>query len=211
MAHTNSERNWCQELGWNKDKKNDINLKCDTVAQHGGWLMFAHTEIFSRAQGDASRYRASPLPHITTKGIPHHHKPPPPRGSGAQVGPLLTGKDVWAFAHLHHLLMGVKQGYAQKKSDVCGCKQLFWKLKIGILKAQSGLTYKGVISASIKIAGNSYKAHLWRCQGDTKPLPSWPCRPGFSAAHLHQQCRLMRRKHSGGPSHALAERLCSVV
>lgn len=81
---------------------------------------------------------------------------------------------------------------------------------------QLGLTYRGVVSVSIKIAGRSYIAHLWSCQGDSKPLPSWPCsaglcRPGFSAAHLHQQCRLMRRKHWGGLSHAPAERPRSVI
>lgn len=98
-----------QEPGLSEEEKHETNLQCDTVAQHAGWLMPAHTEFSSRARGDA-------LP-IPKRGTPHHHRPPPPSGPWAEVGPLLTA---WTSACLHHLPTGAGQGRAQKSTRYVG-------------------------------------------------------------------------------------------
>lgn len=146
-----------------------------------------------QAQGDALPIpRGNTLPQITPKGTPHHHKPTPPRGPWAQGGPLLTGRDVWAFVHLHHLPTGTEQGMLRKKTTFVSASSSFGNWRWVFSRQQAVRFNLHGCDASIN--------KNWRCQGDTKSPPSWPCsaglcRPGFSAAHLHQQCRLIRRKH----------------
>lgn len=134
--------------------------------------------------------------------MPHDHRLPPPRGPRAQVGPLLTGRGVWAFACLHYLPMRAEQGYAQKKSDVCVCKQLFWKLKMGILQTTRKVRFNLRGCGIDKIAGSRYIPHLWRRQRWHQTpailaLQCWSAQARFLAARLHQQCRFTRRKHQG--------------
>lgn len=118
-----------KRLNGTKIKKHD-NLKCDSGRAWRVTYACTHRDL-PLAQGNALPIaRGHPLPQITTKGIPHHHKPPSPREPWVQVG-LLTGRDVWAFAHLYHLPMGAEQGYAQKKATFVGASR---KLKMGILK-----------------------------------------------------------------------------
>lgn len=169
MAHTDSERNWCQEPGWNKDKKHYINLECDTVARHGGWLMPAHREIFPRHKEMLSPYR----------GETHYHKSPP-RGHHITINQHLPGDRGHREAlsslagmceHLHFFttFTRVQNRVMLRKKAVfvaASSSSGNWRWVFSRQQAQLGLTCMGVIPVSIKI-------------GDAKVTPN-PCHLGLA-------------------------------
>lgn len=189
MAHMDSERILYQQPGLRKEEKYETH--CSVTWWHGTqgdlWLHTLRSPPGCREM--LFPYQRDTTPPQITKGIPHHHKSLPPRGSQAEVGPLLTGGGVWTSACLHHLSTGAGQGCAQKRVP-----QTLW-VQVASLEtkdrcspdnrnSQLVLTYPGVLSVSIQIAGGSFIPHLWRCQGGTKPMPPWSrsaglSRPGF--------------------------------
>lgn len=170
-----------------------------------------YTQIFPRAQGDALPIpRRHSLPQITNR-MPHDHRLPPPRGPRAQVGPLLTGRGVWAFACLHYLPMRAEQGYAQKKSDVCVCKQLFWKLKMGILQTTGKVRFNLRGCGIDTIAGSRYIPHLWRCQRWHQTpailaLQCWSAQARFFGSPPPSAMQVYEEKTPGECSHTLRQR-----
>lgn len=169
MAHMDSERNSCQEPELSKWEKHETNLQCDMVARRAGWLTPAHTEISPRVWGDAL-----PIPwgyHTTT----NHHLP----GDHGQR---------WDLSSLVTTLPWVQDRIVLRRErglwvQAASLETEDW-YSPGNGHSQLVLTYLGVLSVSIKIAGGSFIPHLWRRQDGTKPMPSRPpstglSRPGF--------------------------------
>lgn len=172
MAHTDSERNWCQEPRWNKDKNpwNQSEMEQSGTAWRVTYACThrnspGHKEMLSPYQGDTHYHKSPTGCHMTTG----YHLP----GDHGHRWGLSSLAGVCEHLHVFTTFPWGQNRVILRKKVMFVCASSSsgnWRWVFSRQQAKSGLTYVGVVSIKLQEVG-TYPIY-GDAKGDTKPLPS---------------------------------------